>query len=127
MKWLFKFLLFIGILLTTGSSRSASSFHTFSSVNFTTVDEVISYQNDFKFTPVQPIRDSRVFQIIEDEEDTTTSRVKRDTALAILVCTFVYGCLAVFQTQNIVNAPQQLAYLSLNSLPRYIQLRSIRV
>lgn len=127
MKWLFKFLLFIGILFATGTSRSASSFHTHSSVNFSTFDQVRAHQHELKFTPVQPVRDSRVFQIVEDEEDTTTSRVKRNTALAILICTFFYGAISVFQTQSNAKAPHQLANLSLNSLPRYIQLRSIRV
>ncbi|PJJ84516.1 hypothetical protein [Mucilaginibacter auburnensis] len=127
MKWLFKFFLFIGILFATGTSRSASSFHTYSSVNFITLDEALHYQNDLKFTPVQPVRDSRVFQIVEDEEDTTTSRVKRNTALAVLACAIVYGITAIFQTQSKLKVQYQPAYLSLNSLPRYIQLRSIRV
>ncbi len=127
MKWLFKFLLFIGILFATGTSRSASSFYTYGSVNFSTFDEVQANQHESKFTPVQPVRDSRVFQIVEDEEDTTTSRVKRNTALAILICTFFYGAISVFQIETNAKAPHQLAYLSLNSLPRYIQLRSIRV
>ncbi len=127
MKWLFKFLLFIGVLFATGTSRSAASFHTYSNINFITIDEALHYQNDLKFTPVQPVRDSRVFQLVEDEEDTTTSRVKRNTALAILVCTFFYGAISVFQTTSNAKAPYQVAYLSFDSLPRYIQLRNIRV
>ncbi len=127
MKWLFKFFLFIGILLATGTGRSATSFHTYTSVNFITLDEVQHYQNDFKFTPVQPVRDSRVFQLIEDEEDTTTSRVKRNTAVAILACAIVYGSINVFDTQSKLKVQYQPASLSLNPLPRYIQLRSIRV
>ena len=127
MKWLFKLLLFIGVLFATGTSRSSASFHSYSNINFITIDEGLHYQNDLKFTPVQPIRDSRVFQLVEDEEDTTTSRVKRNTALAILVCTFFYGAISVFQTTNSTKATYQLAYLPIDSLPRYIQLRNIRV
>ena len=128
MKWLLKILLFTGILFATGSSRSASSFHSYDLSNYTIQDEVLPYQSDLKFTPVQPVRDSRVFQLVEDEEDTTTSsRVKRSTSLAILVCAFFYGSIAVFQTSNSEKVSPQSAYFPLNTLPRYIQLRSIRI
>ncbi len=127
MKWLFKFLLFIGILFTTGTSRSTASFHTYSDINFIALDEVQHYQNDLKFTPVQPIRDSRVFQIVEDEEDTTTSRVKKTTPAITLICAFFIGGISLLLIDKKIKEGYQSADYTLSPLPRYIQLRNIRV
>lgn len=127
MKWLFRFILFLSVLSTAGSSHHLHSFSKFTSGNYVYVSEVNNHLHDLKFTPVQPVRDSRVFQIVEDEEDNTSSRVKKNTPLITSICAFFYGSLPVFKTKNTVKTSFHYAHIAFNSHPRYIQLRTIKV
>lgn len=128
MKWLTKCLLFICILLTSGSSHIPLSFTGF---KLTNNDNLIIQQhrtNDAEFTSVLPEKDSFVLQIIEDDEDDISSRIKKykqyASTLFILITSgtlpFISVRLVQLQLDNrLINA--------FNSPKRYIQLRAIRI
>jgi len=127
MKWLFKFLLFKCILLSAGPSHRPLSSPEF---RFEDRAVLIDYQPNSSntiLTSVMPERDGRVFQVVEDEEDNTTSRVKKNTSLIIFAGTFFGGNTSVFCNYNCTKTPLYYACTSFNSHPRYIQLRTIRV
>jgi len=127
MKWLFRFFLFTCILFTTGSGLRSLAFSPYKTNFYANFNQVPDHSNQPKFTPVNPERDCRVFQLAEDEEDDLPSRIKKVSANNCFILTFFYTRALIFHPQSNVNNQSDTRLLSLNSHHRYIQLRSIRI
>lgn len=127
MKWLFKFFLFICILFTAGSSHYPLSFPGHKLAYHVNISLQQYHLNDTKFTPALPVRDLRVFQIIEDEEDNISSRVKKSTQYASTLFVFLSTGALIFIFQSLVKNRFDNRLIAFNSHHRYIQLRTIRI
>src|SRR5688572_7610938 len=100
MKWLCKFFLFICILSTAGSGHYSPAY-ALSKANIITIAKQ-HFSDHAKFTPVIPEKDGRVFQLIEDEEDNVTSRVKKAPLhCSLLLAMFYAGALVFLYQSNI--------------------------
>ena len=125
MTWLVRFFILLFVLLTAGSNQRTVS--KFRSGPYSNLEQHYNLLKNTKFTPLQPERDSRVFQIVDKEEDDIPSRTKKAAPYATLIFSFlsISGLLFIFQCRF-----KNRAYnssLSLNSHPLYIQLRTIRI
>ena len=127
MKWLFRFFLFICILLTAGSSHYPISFPRLQLAQQVNESLQQNHLNTTKFTPVLPVRDSRVFQLVEDEEDNISSRVKKTTQFASTLLIFLGASALIFILQSLVKILFDNRLIAFNTHHRYIQLRTIRI
>jgi hypothetical protein len=125
MMWLVRFFILLFVLLTAGSNQRTVSKSP--SDLYSNLEQQYNFLKNTKYTPLQPERDSRTFQIADNEEDDITSKVKKSAPYAILIFSFlsISGLLSIFQSR--VKNRAHNSSLTLNSYPLYIQLRTIRI
>ena len=127
MKWHFRVFLFLCILLNPGIYHPSFSLPGHDLSNYANQIEDHGFIRHFKFTPAKSVNKLHVFQIIEDEEDSSTSNIKKSNLYAI--CTF-----ANFKSntlnlifQNNLKRQYENKHTALNSYQRYILLRTLRI
>lgn len=130
MKWCFRVFLFLCILLSTGICHHSFSLPGYGSNNYANSIEYPGLIKHFTYTSAKSINDIPVLQIIEhgeDEEDSSTSNIKKSSLYAI--CTFANFNSNTLNLifQNRINKRYQNRHAALNSYQRCILLQTLRI